>query len=48
LIDPVCCFQAGFFKSQYKQMIQEAGTSGEGGEGGNGGGEGGGDGGEAP
>uniref|UniRef100_A0A8C4ZZC0 VWFA domain-containing protein n=1 Tax=Gadus morhua TaxID=8049 RepID=A0A8C4ZZC0_GADMO len=41
-------YKAGFFKSQYKQMIQEAGTSGEGGEGGNGGGDGGGDGGEAP
>ena len=50
-------FQAGFFKSQYKQMIKEAGggeggAGGEGGEGGEGGdgGEGsdGGEGGEAP
>uniref|UniRef100_A0A8C5BRW9 VWFA domain-containing protein n=1 Tax=Gadus morhua TaxID=8049 RepID=A0A8C5BRW9_GADMO len=48
----VALYKAGFFKSHYKQMIKEAGTSGEGGEGGDGGGdgggEGGGDGGEAP
>lgn len=52
----VCCCQAGFFKSQYKQMIEEAGTTGEGGDGGGEAGDGGGEaglgdgqtGGEAP
>ena len=37
LNDYVLCFQAGFFKSQYKQMIQEAGASDQGADGGEGG-----------
>ncbi|KAK0155240.1 Integrin alpha-X [Merluccius polli] len=42
-------YKAGFFKSQYKQMIEEADASGEGGDGGGGDGEAGGEiGGEAP
>ncbi|KAJ3608334.1 hypothetical protein NHX12_025383 [Muraenolepis orangiensis] len=41
-------YKAGFFKSQYKQMIEDAGGDGEGGEGGEGGGDGGDGGGEAP